>query len=116
MDEFQLCVAPGCSTPAVKLQYWSRQRPPRNDHKRYPSDMCLTHHRERIAGDVVRVQVSGEARIVDVLTGMSVAAPGVVSLDPAKTFIPGLLSQGLVKQVEVKATRVPPAVKKSSDE
>lgn len=85
---FKFCKADGCTAVAIGVSRWDPELDP-------VSDLCREHY---LAGvEMVRCEVIGQAKIVDVRTDESVGKGGVVELDPLQTNIAVLAGIGFVK-------------------
>lgn len=105
------CVEDGCDRFAVHAGYWQGRGRNLNPARPRPR-RCREHYLQVCGGEFVRAEVTGDARIVDVRTGESVAAGGVVELDPVATNIRVLVASGLIRQPKPAEKPRPAAEKK----
>jgi hypothetical protein len=100
------CTEDGCFEVSIGVSRWEGRGPVRNEYPKRKSDKCRVHHLERIADQIVTVEVTtpDEIEIADVVTGEPVAAGGTVRLDPGETNLAILVGLGYIRIPKPEAT------------
>lgn len=102
------CTEDGCFEVAIGVSRWEGRGANVNPFPKRKSDKCRQHHLERIADQIVEVEVTTpeDMQIADVVTGEPVEAGGTARLDPGETNLAILVGLGYI--------RIPKAGQKSA--
>jgi hypothetical protein len=98
VSDIEFCTADGCTEVAIGVGRWK----PRRGDNPYPVARvkCRQHHLVEIEGQIQTWQVCGPYGIVDIVSGESILAPGLVRLDPAETNVAQLVHLQFVRAVD----------------
>lgn len=93
------CTEDGCFEVAIGVSRWEGRGANVNTWPKRKSDKCRAHHLERIADQLVVVDVTTpeDIEIADVVTGDTIPAGGTVRLDPGETNLAILVGLGYIR-------------------